>query len=153
MCAWGATPKPHFFGMCISNTPILGIQKHCCWHSWCAGMCAWDAAPKFHNFWHCAFQNPPHWASENTVAGIFVAEECTFGAPRQTLNFLGFVHFKHTHTRYPKALLVAYLVQRHAHLRRHANRPTIFAIAHFEESDNKYPKTLLMAHLVLTYAR
>ena len=43
----------------ISNTPILGIQKHSFWQIWCSGMRAWSATPKSHIFWHCAVQTSP----------------------------------------------------------------------------------------------
>ena len=74
---------PYFLAFCISNTSILGIQKHQCWHFWCRGMCAWGATPAPHTFWNSAFQTHPYWVSQNTIAGICGAEVCTFGAPRQ----------------------------------------------------------------------
>ena len=52
----GCVPEVYAFGaprqnaqilaLCISNTPILGIQKHCCWHIWCRGMRVWGATSK-----------------------------------------------------------------------------------------------------------
>ena len=104
----------HFLVLCVSNIPILGIQKHCCWHIWCRGMRAWGATPKAHIFWYCAFQTAPCWVSKDTVAVIFGAEVCALGAPRQRRTFFGMVHFKHLHTKYPKTLLLAYLVQWYA---------------------------------------
>ena len=56
---------------------------------------------------------------------MFGAEVCTFGAPAQERTSSGTLHFKHTHARYPKILLVAYLLQRHGCLRHH------FEGAHF----------------------
>ena len=52
--------NPTFLPLCISNTSILGIQKHCCWHVGCGGMCVWGATSKPHNVWHCAFQTHPY---------------------------------------------------------------------------------------------
>ena len=46
--------------------------------------------------------------------GIFGAEVCAFGAPAPKHTFFGIVHFKHTHTRHPKTVLVAYIVQVYA---------------------------------------
>ena len=74
-------------------------------------MRAWGATPKTNNFWHGAFQTRPYQASKNTAGGIFGAEVCALGAPRQKRTFYGIVHFKDTHTSYPKTLRVAYLVQ------------------------------------------
>ena len=66
---------------CISNTPILRIQKPFCWQFGGRGTCGQRAAPKTYIF--------------------------------------GIVHFKHTHTRYPKTPLIAILVQRHVRSARH----------------------------------
>ena len=116
----GRHPKnTHFLALCISNTPILGIQKYCWWHIWCRGMRVWAATPKQHTFWHCAFQTHPYHVSRNTAGGIFGAEVCPFGEPRQKRTFFGIVHFKYNHTRYPKIMLVACLVRRYAHFGRH----------------------------------
>ena len=51
--------NPRFLALCISNTPILGIQKHLGGQMWCRGTRAWSATAKPHVFWHCAFQTPP----------------------------------------------------------------------------------------------
>ena len=46
-----ATSKPTiFWELCISNTPILSIQKHSCWHIGCRGMGDWGATSKPHIF-------------------------------------------------------------------------------------------------------
>ena len=79
----------HCMALYISNTPIVGIQKHCCWHTWCRGTCVWGATPK------------------QQICGI--------------------VHFKQTHTRYPKTLLLAYLVQTYACLGRQAKNKNCMA--------------------------
>ena len=39
---------------CISKTPILCPQKHCCWHIWCRGMGVWGPTSKPHEFWPTA---------------------------------------------------------------------------------------------------
>ena len=36
----------HFSALCISNTPILGIQKHFCWPVGYSGMRGWGATPE-----------------------------------------------------------------------------------------------------------
>ena len=54
---------------------------------------------------------------------IWFTGMCVLGAtPR--VYFVGILHFKHIHTRYPKTLLVAYLVQRYARLGRHPTSAT-----------------------------
>ena len=83
-------------------------------------MHVWGATPTPHIFWHSAFQTPPYWVSKNTNAGIFGAEVCAHGAPRQLPTLFGILHFKHTHTGYPKTLLLTYVVQKYARLGRHA---------------------------------
>ena len=52
--------KPHFLALRISNTPIVGIQKHFGGHIWCRGMRAWSATPNLLVFWHCTFQTPSY---------------------------------------------------------------------------------------------
>ena len=37
---------PHVLALCISNTPIPGIQKHLFWPIVCRGMCVWSATPE-----------------------------------------------------------------------------------------------------------
>ena len=94
----GATLQPpHFLALFIANTQILSIQKHCRWHIWCRGMCVWGAMRKTHIFVHYASQTSRYWVSKSTVAGIFDAEVCAFGAPRRNPRFSGILHFKHTH--------------------------------------------------------
>ena len=49
-----------FLAWCISNTSILGIQKHFRWPKGYRGMGVWGATPKPKQFfWHCAFQKTP----------------------------------------------------------------------------------------------
>ena len=120
----------------LSDAPILGLQNHFCWQIGCRGMRAWGATPKPHIFWHCALQTPSSYVSKNTLAGIFGAEVCAPGAPRQKATFFGIAQCKHPHARYPKTLLQADLVQRYrgtevqryARLKRHANRPHFLAL-------------------------
>ena len=116
---------PIFLALRISNTPMLGIQKHFCWHIWCKGMRAWSAAPKTHSFldqvksssfarlfvpvppqpyklWHSATKTPCSRVSKNTSACISGAPVCALRAPRQNPTFCGIAHFKHPNPGYPK---------------------------------------------------
>ena len=52
--------NPQFLALCISNTPILGIQKHCRWSIWCRDARVWGATSNPHNFRHCPFQTHPY---------------------------------------------------------------------------------------------
>ena len=70
------------------------------------------------NFWHCAIQTHPYQVPRDTVAGIFGAEVWVSGVPRPNPTIFGIVHFKHTHTRYPDTLLLAYLLQKYGCLGR-----------------------------------
>ena len=81
-CLGRHAKNAHFLALCISNTPILGIQKHCWLHVWCRGMRVWGATPKAHIVWHCAFPTHPYWVSKNSAGCMFGAEVCGCGAPR-----------------------------------------------------------------------
>ena len=91
-------------------------------------MRVWGATPNPHIFWHRAVRTHPYSVSKNTVAGAFGAEICVFGAPRQNPKTFGIVHFKHTHTMYPKTLLPAHLVQRYVRLGRHVRTVQFLAL-------------------------
>ena len=67
--------------------------------------------------------------------------------------FCGVVHFKRPYPRYPKTLLLAYLVQRYAHLVHHAESPHFLGLANFKRPHPKHPKTVLVASLVQRYVR
>ena len=69
------------------------------------------------------------------------------------LHFFGIVLFKHTRSRYPKTLLVAYLVQRYRCLGRHTQECTFSGVAHFKHTCARYPKTLSVVCSVQRYAR
>ena len=71
----------------------------------------WGVTPKRQIFVHHAFQAHSYWVARNTPAGMFGAVACAFGAARQKGTLYGIVHFKHTHTRHPISLVLAYLVQ------------------------------------------
>ena len=53
-----------------------------------------------------------------TFDAIYAVEVRAFGVPHEKHTFFSMVHFKHIPTRYAKALLLAILVQRCAHLAR-----------------------------------
>ena len=81
------------------------------------------------NFRCSAFPTHPYWVYRNAVAGIFGAEVYAVGAPRQNPTDFGIVHFKFAHTRYPKALLLAYLVRTYVRLGRHVETPQFLALS------------------------
>ena len=78
---------------------------------------------------------------------------CVQRAPHERHNFFGIVHCIRTHTRYPKALLIARLVQTYVPLARRTIKHAFFGIVHFKHTHTRYPKTLGMALLVQIYVR
>ena len=140
--------------LCISNTPIPGIQKHLCWPIGYRGMGVWGAIPEPKQFfWHCAVQTPPFLGIQNTFAGLWGAVVSVFGAPPQIPNnIFGIVHFNHHHRRYPKTPLLAYGVPWYGCLERHPRtQTTFFRIVHFKRPNPRYPKTPLLACRVQGY--
>ena len=151
--------------LCISNTPILGIQKHCRLNISCRGMRVWGATPKPHTFGIVHFKythtrypeilwvtylvkryarlgrqaKNAHFlavcSSHTTTQGfqkhslwhIWGIGMCVWGATRKT-HIFGIVHFKHTRTRYPEILLVDDLVHRYARLGRQAKNAHFLAL-------------------------
>ena len=87
------------------------------------------------------------------MAGRCGAEVCALEAPRQNPNFLGTAQCKHPCTRYPKTLWRAYLVQRYAHLERHAKTPHSLALPSADIPILGIQKKKLRADLVHRYAR
>ena len=80
--------SPRVLALRISDTPMLGIQRHFGGHIWCRGMRAWSATPKAHLFGIAHFRHPHARYPKNTLAGRFGAEVCALGAPRQKPTFL-----------------------------------------------------------------
>ena len=107
-CLWRGVKPPQLLALCISNTPILGIQKHCCWLFWCRGTCVSGTGFKFTTF--------------------------------------DIVHIKHTYTRYPGTLMLAYLLQRYGCLGCHSRTQTIFfGMVYFKHPHPRYPKKPFLA--------
>ena len=87
-CSERHPQNAHFLALCISNTPVLGIQNYFWWHIWCKSMHVQSATPRVHIFCHRAFQKHPYQGSKNTFGGMFGAKVCTFGAPPPQCTFL-----------------------------------------------------------------
>ena len=97
MGVWGATPEPtqHFLAWCVSNTPILGIQRHFFWTVVCRGICVWSTTPEPTQF-------SLAWCGSDTlILGIqkqlfwpWCAEACLFGAPTQNRHNIFWHHIQ-----------------------------------------------------------
>ena len=90
---WSATPEPkhHFKALCISNTPILGIQKHLCWPVGYRGMGAWGATPepKHHFLALCVSNNPMLGIQKHLFRSTgYSAMGCWSATPEPTQFFL-----------------------------------------------------------------
>ena len=71
----------------ISNTPMLGIQKHFFWLMMCRGMGVWGATPKpSQSFLARPILNTPILGIQSTRARPWCAEVWVFGAPAQNPN-------------------------------------------------------------------
>ena len=121
------TKNIYFTAFCISNTPILGMQRHFVGIS-DLEVCAFGPPHQRRTFLHCAFQTHPYSVSKEIFGGISGTEICVFHAPHQKHILYGSVHFTHTHTSHAKTLLLAFLVQRYVCSARHTKRVHFWAL-------------------------
>ena len=119
------TLKTHFLAWCISNIHILCIRAQ----FGCHFGCVFGAPHRKH-------------ALSDTLVGSFGTEVCAFSLPHWEKTCFGIAHFKHIHTKYLKAVLLALFVQRYARSARHtgnthfwglsiSNTPTLSTQKHF----------------------
>ena len=113
-------PNNIFLALSISNTPILGIQKHLFWPMVCRRMSVWGATPEPKQFfWHCPLQTPQSQISKNTFSGPWCTNGCLGRHPRTQRILFGIVHCKQLNPRYPKTPFLAHGVQTYGCLGRH----------------------------------
>ena len=121
--------KQYCLALCISNTTILGIQKHLCWPMWYNDMGVWGATPEPKQYFLavCVSKTTIPVIQKKLCWTMGYHDMGVWGATRNPqIIFSGIGHFKHHHSRYPKTPLPAYGVQWYGWLGRHPGRQTMF---------------------------
>ena len=83
----------------------------------------------------------------------YEATTCLLRSYHRPVTIFGMVHFKHTHTRHPKTLLLAYWVPKYVRLGRHIKAPPFVASSLSNTLLPGIQKLFFLAYLVHRYAR
>ena len=150
MCVRGAAPEPkqYLLALCISNIPIIGIQKKLCWLLSHSGMGVWGATPEPKHLLCVVHFNHPHPRHPKIplLAYGVLQYGCLRRHPRTQSIFFGVVHVNHPNPRYWKTALLVGRVHWYRCLGSHPRTQTIFfAVVHFKQPHPRYPKTTLLA--------